>query len=125
MRLTMLLFLTAGLGFGATWSGALVDAGCYAAKERNVSPSNEDYNVNRDRSEEIRYCSPGSKTKSFAVVELDGESFKLDARGNTKAAELVRTSVKNSPLVVAVTGAMNKNTVTVDSISVASGSQQR
>ena len=125
MRLAVLFCLTSGLALAETWSGALVDARCYAAKERNSNPGNEDYNVNRDRDQEIRYCSPGSGTKAFAVVEEDGRSLTLDANGNSKAAELVRTSAKSSPLVVAVGGEWIDHTVKVESISLAARGETR
>jgi hypothetical protein len=43
----------------------------------------------------------------------------LDTAGNAKAADLVRNSGKKSLFFVTVAGAMNGNTVTVDSISMA------
>lgn len=117
MRFAVLLCLLTGLAGAETWSGALVNAKCYAAKERNTSPGNQDYNVNRDRSQEISYCSPGAKTKTFAVVTQDGDTLNLDPGGNSKASELVRTATQKAPMVVRVSGERNGNTVKVESIA--------
>jgi hypothetical protein len=117
MRLAILFGLASVLAFGAAWSGVLVDARCYAAEQRNVNPHDALTNVDRDRDQEIWYCAPRSKTKTFAVVQRNGLSFNLDAGGNTKAAELVRNAGKKSLFSVAVTGQMTGNTVRVDTIS--------
>jgi hypothetical protein len=119
IRLAALLCLSSALSFPATWSGVLVDVKCYAAMERNVNPTDTQANVNRDRNQEIRYCAPSAKTKSFGVVQSDGVSFAFDAMGNAKAADLVRKTASKSRLGVAVNGEMNKNTIVVDSISFA------
>jgi hypothetical protein len=97
----------------------LVDSKCYDSEERNVNPTDTMTAVDRDKNLEIRYCSPKEKTKSFALVQSDGLNFKLDSAGNTKAAELVRTTGKRPHFAVAVTGEMGRNTIHVDSISMA------
>jgi hypothetical protein len=102
--------------FAGSWSGVLVDADCYAREERNVDPKNTTFDVDRDRDLEIRYCLPSPKTKSFAVVQFSGQSFKLDSAGNAKAAEIVPKTTKKSRIHVTVTGQMVKNVVSVDSI---------
>jgi|HubBroStandDraft_4_1064222.scaffolds.fasta_scaffold496391_2 hypothetical protein len=119
VRLGALLCLSSALSFAGTWSGALVDSDCYKSEERNVNPTDTSTNVDRDRNLEIRYCSPGAKTKSFAVVQQDGLSFKLDSVGDARAVELVRKTGKKSPFTVAITGEMIRNTIKVDSISIA------
>jgi hypothetical protein len=118
-RLAALLCLSSALSFAETWSGVLVDSKCYDSEERNVNPTDTLTYVDRDKNMEIRYCSPSAKTKSFAVVQPDGMSFKLDSAGNAKAAELVRKTGKRSRFAAAITGQMSKNTIKVDSISVA------
>jgi hypothetical protein len=114
-----LLCLSFSLGLAASWSGFLVDAGCYENRERNVNPTDTLTAVDRDQNSELRYCAPNLKTKSFALVQQDGSSFTLDSAGNAKAIELVRAAGKKSIFVVAVTGEAKKNTITVDSISIA------
>jgi hypothetical protein len=117
MRLAILLCLASAPVFAGTWSGSLVDSKCWAAEERNVNPTDTLIFVDRDRNEEIRYCSPGAKTRSFSIVTPDGFSYTLDTAGNAKAADVVRSSGRKSRIAISVTGELNKNTITVDSIS--------
>ncbi len=119
MRLTALLCLSSVLSFAGIWTGALVDSKCYASEERNVNPTDTMTYVDRDRNLEIRFCSPRAKTKSFAVVQADGTIVTLDAVGNAKAAEFVRATGKQSRFAVVVTGALSKDTISVDSIAIA------
>ena len=119
LRAAALLCLSSAPGVAANWTGFLVDARCFGARERNVNPTDTLTAVDRDQNSELRYCSPSAKTKSFALVEQDGSSFTLDSAGNSKALELLRSTGKKSLFVVAVTGEAKKNTITVDSISLA------
>ena len=105
------------LGLAQTWSGYLVDAKCYQAEENNVNPFDPNFDANHNRGVEVEMCRPNAKTKSFAVVQTDGRSFRLDAAGNAKALDLVKSAVAKSGLRVSVSGPMHKDTVTVDSIS--------
>jgi hypothetical protein len=118
MRLALGLFLSAVLSFAGSWTGTLVDSKCYDAEERNVNPTDTLTNVDRDRNLEVRYCSPSARTKSFAVVDSDGLSFKFDTAGNAKAATLIGKSGKKSRLFVNVSGEMSRNTIQVNSISI-------
>ena len=117
--LAVLLCLASAPSFAGSWSGWLVDAKCYAALERNKSPTDTLNYVDRDKNHELRYCEPNAKTRSFALVERNGLSFNLDAGGNAKAAELVRRAGKKSIAEVTVAGEMTTDTVKVDSISMA------
>jgi hypothetical protein len=119
MRLVFLLLVCCGFSFAEDWSGALVDAKCYDARDRNVNPNSTTGFVDRDRNADIRYCAPRPKTKSFSVVQPDGTSVYLDAAGNAKAAEFARTAGKVSPLRVTVSGETNGKAVRVDTISFA------
>jgi len=118
-RLAALYCLASVLSFAGSWSGWLVDSKCYAALERNKSPTDTLNYVDRDKNHEIRYCEPNAKTKSFAMVEQNGLSFNLDAGGNAKAAEMVRSAGKKSIAEVTVAGEMTRDTVKVDFISIA------
>lgn len=117
MRVAVLLFLASAPGFAGTWSGSLVDSKCFAASERNVNPDDTLTAVDRDQNEEIRYCSPGLKTKSFAIIQADGLSFALDSVGNARAAEFVRNASRKQRIAVVVTGELKNSTIRVDSIS--------
>jgi hypothetical protein len=118
-RLIALLCLSSALSLAGSWSGVLVDAKCYASEERNVNPTDTLTHVDRDQNSEIRYCSPRSKTRAFAVVQQDGAIYKLDSAGDLKAVELLRKTGKRSRFPVAITGEMSGSIIKVDSISVA------
>ncbi len=119
LRAAVLLCLSSALGLAASWSGFLVDGPCFENRERNVNPTDTLTAVDRDQNSELRYCAPNVNTKSFALVEQDGSIFTLNSAGNAKVIALLRAAGKKSMLVVAVTGEAKKNTITVDSISVA------
>jgi hypothetical protein len=119
VQLVGLMCLSSALSFAETVSGVLVNSKCYAAEERNVNPTDTETYVDRDGNLEIRYCRPRAKTKYFAIVTPDGESFELDSIGNAKAAELVRQSGKKARYDVAVVGGISKHTIQVESISLA------
>ena len=119
LRIAALLALSAAFGFAEEWSGSLVDSKCYASEERNVNPTDTLTNVDRDGNREIRFCSPSSKTKSFALVHFDGRTVNLDSAGNAKASDLVRTYRKRRPISVAISGEMVGEAFRVDSISAA------
>ena len=88
------ILLASGLSFGGSWRGALVDLRCFESEEHNVNPGDSLTYVDRNRNWEIRFCAPRLKSKSFAFVDADGLSFRLDPDGNRKAAELVRKNGK-------------------------------
>jgi len=114
MRGTILLFLVCMTGFAKKLDGVLVDASCYEAHERNISPWALD--ASRDRNYEVQYCRANARTKSFTVVQPDGQSFKLDSTGNAKAAEIVRNGDPTFTFVVYVTGEESDHSIKVDSI---------
>jgi len=118
-ELTIGIALLASAG---TWSGALVDADCYAAQERNINARDTLMNVDRDRDYEIRYCRPGPKTKSFAIVDHDGQSTALDSGANARAAEIVAKTPRKEGILVTVTGEKDHNTIKVESIAARRGS---
>ena len=117
MRLAVLLCLVSMAGFAGNWEGVLVNSECYDALERNVNPFDSALEASRDRNFEVRYCRANARTKSFAVVQPDGQSFKLDSTGNTRAAEIVRKGNQKFIFVVDVNGKVRDHSITVDSIS--------
>jgi hypothetical protein len=124
-RLPACLCLASALALAETWSGFLVNSSCYESLESNHNPSDTDTYVDRDRGAEVRYCAPNTKTKSFAIVEQDGESFTLDPAGNVKAAALVRQTGKKQLWPVNVTGQRQKGQVNVSSISLTANAGRR
>ena len=121
MKPTILLLCVLSLapmrGFADNWSGVLVDAHCYASEEGNVNPLDTNTYADTDRNFELRYCHPKAHTKTFAIVQEDGESLKLDVAGDAKAAEIVRNHNTKANLIVAVTGDLKKQTIQVNSIA--------
>ena len=118
-RLAALICLSSALSYAENWTGALVDSNCYEFRERNVNPTDTMTYVDRDTREEILYYSANAKTRTFTIVLREGPSFRLDAPGNTEAAQLVRNTGKKSLFIVAVTGTLSKSTIKVGSISIA------
>ena len=117
MRFAVLICLIAAPVFAGTWSGVLVNSRCYEDVERNVSPTNSAIDVYRDRNGEIRYCRANAKTKEFTIVQSDGQSFRLDAAGDAKAAEIVRNGNPKWIFVVTVSGELMDQNIAVDSMS--------
>ena len=109
-------FSLSGICFADSLAGFLVDAECFDAAVRNDNPKATSL-AERNPSEQVRYCRPDMKTKSFEVVDQNSVSFRLDPAGNVKAAELVRTTGKKSFFPVTVTGDRSKGAIKVDSIS--------
>ena len=77
MRFLPLFCLMSGLAFAETWSGTLVDAGCYqsAKNNRNAYAGSAVRDVGMD----VRMCTPKAKTRSFAIMQPDSEDAALDA----------------------------------------------
>lgn len=93
------LFLIAGaLCFAESWTGRLVDSACHDQAQGKVAS-----------------CAPTAKTTSFGIETSDGKVVKLDASGNMKAAQVIKTSTKPDAEVT-INGALNGDTVKVDSI---------
>lgn len=117
MWFPLALILISGSADAGTWSGFLVDSGCFQMRENNVNPTDTDTYVDRDRDLEVRLCYPSRKTKSFVVIDHDGLSFRLDDAGNVKAAELFQKTArkKEQYFPVVVIGERSKNTVKVAS----------
>src|SRR6516162_1746698 len=115
MRLAILICLISCPAFSGSWSGVLVNSKCYEDVERNVNPWESGVDAARDRNYEVRYCRANERTKSFTVVQQDGQSFKLDATGDAQAAQIVRNGNKKYIFVVAVTGEKTDHVVKVDS----------
>ncbi len=96
----ILFSLASALCFAESWTGKLVDANCLEQSQgQNKAAS----------------CTPTAKTASFGLETGDGKVFRLDAAGNAKAAAMVKSGKTDA--AVTISGAMNGETVKVDSIS--------
>jgi hypothetical protein len=98
----ILFSLASALCFADSWTGKLVDTNC-AEQNQGISQN------------KAAPCTPTAKTISFGLETGDGKVFKLDAAGNAKAASMLRSGKGDAS--VTVSGAMNGETVKVDSIS--------
>ena len=101
-RVAGLLILFSTLGHAAKWSGALVDAKCYAWFRGNTRSTLKF--VDRNTAWMISFCAPSLKTGCFELVPEDGGTFPLDTYGNAQAWALVRKIGRRRILVVEVTG---------------------
>ncbi|HKD09369.1 MAG TPA: hypothetical protein VKB79_25920 [Bryobacteraceae bacterium] len=123
MKITFagLVVCMASLASAPTWSGDLVDAGCFQSEQRNVNPDYVSMPGATDLGFDIRACYPRpGKSRRFVVVLTGGESYRLDAAGNSEAAKLVDMAGKRGKkhyFVVTITGTISKDQINVDSIA--------
>ena len=116
LRMAALLMAASGFACAGTWTGRLVDAGCFTSEVSNVT---KDYGpAERDMRLVLDACAPGVKTKAFALVLSDGSALQFDNTGNAKAAELVKSSGgKRHQVRVAVDGDADGSSIRVSSIA--------
>lgn len=107
--------LVAMPGIGKSWSGVLVDSKCFTSMDHNRGdiPSFVNWDINGA----IQFCSPTMKTHSFAVVQPDGTSIKLDSNGNERSRTLLDNN-KHSLYIVKLDGEEDRHMVRVKTISV-------
>src|SRR5579871_1267895 len=117
MRLGALFGILSITCFAGSWEGVLVSSECYDTMERNVNPGDIGFDASRDRNLEIRYCRANEHTRSFTLVQPDGQSFKFDAPGNAKATQIVRNGNQKLIFVVHVTGEAHDHLIDVGAIS--------
>jgi hypothetical protein len=115
LRLVVLFGCATALAYADNWTGVLVDAGCYASQQRNVSQDAVASGMDLDIV--VRSCAPNHKSKSFVVVMDDGQVLTLNSEGNDKAAEILRSNAYKHPMRVAVTGTTGKKVLAVVSMS--------
>ena len=96
--LLALFSLASALCFADSWTGKLVDATCVDQAQGKAAN-----------------CMPTAKTAAFALDTGDGKVFRLDAAGNAKAVTMLKSGVKSETVVIS--GAMNGETVKVESIT--------
>jgi hypothetical protein len=112
-KIILCSFIASISAFGQNWTGFLVDADCYSSASNNAKPGQQS-----DRNRTIKACAPSEKTASFRLVDRGGQTFKLDAAGNARAAEMVRGAPGRSPMEVTVTGSREGDTLKVDSMTI-------
>ena len=79
----------ATMALGASWSGKLIDADCYAKQQKATG------------------CEATSSTTAFAL-DSSGKVYKLDAAGNQKAATAMKNRADRSTGSSSTTGASSK-----------------
>ncbi|MGO4883182.1 MAG: hypothetical protein ACLP59_20530 [Bryobacteraceae bacterium] len=98
------------MAFAETYSGTLVDASCAAQKKSTA-------------------CSPTTSTTAFALQQANGTMLKLDADGNTKAAQALKESnssadraqnpnAANMQVTATIQGTLTGDEIKVNSIEV-------
>ena len=107
IRVVALAGTFTALALAETFSGALVDATCAADKKASSD------------------CVPTATTSSFALVLADGKAVKLDAAGNSKAADALKNSADRSKnphekkaITAKVTGSLSGDTIQVETIDI-------
>ena len=109
--LTTFIGLFAALGLADTYIGNLIDASCLDKPNPTVAT-----------------CQPTSGTSAFALVDNTQKVYKLDEKGNTRAADAFKnradrsadpnTAGKADVVKAKITGTMNGGIVTVETIEI-------
>ena len=99
---TVALFATlcAGLAAAETLSGTLVDVMCKG----------------KDLAGHTTKCAIACSKSGYGVVMGDGKFVKFDEAGNAKTLALLKTTAKEKDLKVKVNGAVDGETVAVESV---------
>lgn len=111
LMLTAFFGLFAALGLAETYSGKLIDASCLSKPNPTVAT-----------------CQPSSTTSTFALVDESQKVYKLDEKGNSKAADALKSRADRSTdpnatskpdaVTAKITGTLNGGIVTVETIEV-------
>jgi hypothetical protein len=109
--LTTFTGLFAVLGLAESYAGKLIDASCLDKPNPTVAT-----------------CQPSSSTRTFALVDDSQKVYKLDQKGNSKAADALKNRAdrsadpnatsKGDVVVAKITGTMNDGIVTVEAIEI-------
>jgi hypothetical protein len=108
--LSAILVFASALAFAETYNGPLVDASCWAQQQK------------------IEMCAPTASTSSFAI-QATGKVLKLDAEGNRKAVEALKSNTNSADraknpgepamaVTATVQGTLSGDEIKVDSIQV-------
>src|SRR5882757_2426512 len=86
--------------FAETWSGTLVDVMCKG----------------KDLAGHTTKCAVSCAKSGYGLVLSDGKFVKFDEAGNAKALAALKSTSKEKDLKAKVSGAMDGDTITVNSI---------
>jgi hypothetical protein len=112
LLITAFFGLFAALGLADTYTGKLIDASCLSQAKPTLAT-----------------CQPTSTTTAFALVDDSQKVYKLDEKGNAKAADALKNRADRSAdpnaskagadvVVAKITGSMNANVITVEALEV-------
>lgn len=112
-KVVTVICLGSVLCLAETWSGKVVDSACKDQSQGapNAQPA-------QPGAPSANACEPTGTTTAFGIELSDGKVLKLDATGNAKAAEAVKSSNNKSGLTATVTGSLDGQTVKVESIDI-------
>ncbi len=121
MKLGIVLGLAAVASYAENWTGKLVDASCYDSNKG--APASVDHKAAPTGGEKLdRDCAPTSTTSTFAL-HANGKVYRLDSAGNAKAAADMQGGAikqdKDGDVHVTVSGKMQGDTISVDSLKYA------
>jgi|SRR5215472_8607532 len=115
LQLASLSCFAATLGLAGDVKGWLVDSRCFTSLENNRNAPEDQSDGNLF----VRYCSPRTKTRSFAIVESEtGSGVNFDSAGNEKAISLHLNASNKFAYFGKVTGVRSGKTVNVQAISI-------
>ena len=105
--------LLAGLSYGETWNGRLLDASCYDANKKSAHEAHEKI---------AEVCAPTGSTTNFAFRTTGGKVYKIDSSSSAKIASDVQNGTlkkdKDGDIHASITGKEKHDVVTVNSIVV-------
>jgi hypothetical protein len=109
-KLALALGAFAAMSYAENWTGKLIDASCHDKSQQNPADAK--------KGGDLSSCEATASTSSFAIQTSDGKVYKLDAAGNAKASTALKGNPANKTPSATISGAMEGQTVKVDSISV-------
>ena len=111
LTLTTLIGLFSVLCLAETYTGKLIDASCLEKPNPTLAS-----------------CQPSSSSSTFALVDESQKVYKLDEKGNSKAANALKSRADRStdpnatsaatPVAAKITGTMNGTTMVVETIEI-------
>lgn len=115
LKTGMLLCFASAMSYAANWNAKLLDASC---SDKNASTTQLDKKAQEKLSQT---CAATASTTNFAILTSDGQIYKLDSAGDSKAASELKSGAlkpdKDGDIHVSVSGNMKGDTVSVDTIS--------
>jgi len=110
-RVGIILGFSAVFSFAESWTGKVLDAGCFESQKTTEKKSSESL---------ARTCAPTATTMDFMIQTSDGKVYKVNSSGNAELAKDIQTGVlkkdKDGDIHATVTGSLEDGIVKVDAI---------